>query len=38
MTALSSADERALAEMLAAYTHDPLGFVYAAFPWGEGEL
>lgn len=33
-----TANDRALAEMLAAYTHDPLGFVYAAFPWGEGEL
>lgn len=27
-----------LADELARYTHDPLGFVYAAFPWGEGEL
>lgn len=27
-----------IASFLAAYTHDPLGFVYAAFPWGEGEL
>lgn len=25
-------------ELLAEFTHDPLGFVYAAFPWGEGEL
>lgn len=31
-------DDRALCELLASYTHDPLGFVYAAFPWGEGEL
>lgn len=35
---MRSADDRALVEMLASYTHDPLGFVYAAFPWGEGEL
>ena len=27
-----------LTEFLAEFTHDPLGFVYAAFPWGEGEL
>ena len=27
-----------LAEELANYAYDPLGFVYAAFPWGEGEL
>ena len=28
-----------LAEFLAEYTHDPAGFVYACFPWGEpGEL
>ena len=28
----------ALIEALAEYTHDPLGFVYFAFEWGEGEL
>ena len=27
-----------LTEFLAELTHDPLGFVYAVFPWGEGEL
>lgn len=27
-----------IVEYLASFTHDPLGFVYAAFPWGEGEL
>lgn len=35
---MTRTDDHALAEMLASYTHDPLGFVYAAFPWGEGEL
>ncbi|WP_196606777.1 terminase [Pectinatus frisingensis] len=27
-----------LVNFLAEFTHDPLKFVYAAFPWGEGEL
>lgn len=27
-----------LIEDLASFSHDPLGFVYYAFPWGEGEL
>lgn len=27
-----------LIEDLASYSHDPLGFAYYAFPWGEGEL
>jgi len=27
-----------LTSFLAELTHDPLGFVYAAFPWGYGEL
>ena len=27
-----------LTSFLAELTHDPLGFVYAAFPWGKGEL
>lgn len=27
-----------LIEELAGFSHDPLGFVYYAFPWGEGEL
>ena len=30
--------ERALAEDVAQYVHDPLGFEYYAFPWGSGEL
>lgn len=27
-----------LAAFFATFTHDPLGFVLGAFPWGEGEL
>ena len=27
--------DAALAEKILAYVHDPLGFVYFAFPWGE---
>lgn len=27
--------EKALVNFIAEYTHDPLGFVLAAFPWGE---
>ena len=27
-----------LVDALAQFRHDPLGFVYFAFPWGEGEL
>ena len=27
-----------MAAFLGEFTHDPLGFVYAAFPWGENEL
>ena len=34
----SRPNDHAIATFLAEYTHDPLGFVYAAFPWGEGEL
>ena len=30
--------ERVLAEDVAQYAHDPLGFSYYAFPWGKGEL
>ncbi len=30
--------ERVLAEDVAQYPHDPLGFSYYAFPWGKGEL
>ena len=34
-----SAEEKgALASFLGEFAHDPVGFVYAAFPWGEGEL
>ena len=35
---VSAEDAVLYAEFLAKYTHDPLGFVMAAFPWGEGEL
>jgi len=28
----------AIIEFLAEFTHDPVGFVWAAYPWGEGEL
>lgn len=31
-------DKGALATFLGEYAHDPVGFVWAAFPWGEGEL
>lgn len=31
-------DKGALASFLGEYAHDPVGFVWAAFPWGEGEL
>lgn len=27
-----------VAALLGSYAYDPVGFVYAAFPWGEGEL
>lgn len=30
--------DREITAFFADFTHDPLGFVYAAFPWGEGEL
>lgn len=34
-----SADVQAeLVQAVAGFTHDPLGFVLFAFPWGEGEL
>lgn len=34
-----TADEmRELVEFCAEFTHDPVGFVWAAYPWGEGEL
>lgn len=35
---ISAEDAVLYAEFLAKFTHDPLGFVKAAFPWGEGEL
>lgn len=36
---INSPDEQqALIEFLAEFSNDPLAFVYAAFPWGEGEL
>lgn len=34
----SSEDKGALAAFLGEFAHDPVGFVWAAFPWGEGEL
>lgn len=34
----SAEDKGALAAFLGEYAHDPVGFVWAAFPWGEGEL
>lgn len=36
--ALTEAEAAELADELAAYQHDPLGFVQNMFPWGEGEL
>lgn len=30
--------EEALADDIAGYVHDPLGYVLYAYPWGEGEL
>ena len=35
---VSSEDKMAIAEFLGEYAHDPAGFVWAAFPWGKGEL
>jgi hypothetical protein len=32
---MRSADAQALAEELATFTHDPLGYVLWAFPWGQ---
>lgn len=32
------ADEAQIAKDVMQYTHDPLGFVVFAFPWGKGEL
>ena len=34
----SAEDRGALAAFLGEFAHDPVGFVWAAFPWGEGEL
>lgn len=39
MSAAASIDyEQVLADRLAEFRHDPLGFALYAFPWGEGEL
>lgn len=35
---LSDKEKLKIAEFLGQFTHDPYGFVMAAFPWGEGEL
>ncbi len=35
---LTVEEQSQLIDFLAEFTHDPVGFVYAAFPWGEGEL
>lgn len=35
---VSAEDAVLYADFLAKYEHDPLGFVKAVFPWGEGEL
>jgi hypothetical protein len=35
---MSDNPEQELIEWAARFTHDPLGFVLFAFPWGEGEL
>lgn len=35
---LSDTDKAELIHFFAEFTHDPAGFVWAAFPWGEGEL
>ena len=34
----SPENKAALAAFFGEFSHDPVGFVYAAFPWGEGEL
>lgn len=31
-------EQTEIISFLADFTHDPVGFVYASFPWGEGEL
>lgn len=35
---MASKAELELVDFIAGFTHDPLGFVIAAFDWGEGEL
>lgn len=35
---LSDKALKLLVEFCAEFTHDPVGFVWAAYPWGEGEL
>ena len=34
----TSEDIAEIASFCGEFTHDPVGFVWAAFPWGEGEL
>ncbi|SDC69891.1 hypothetical protein SAMN04487864_11541 [Succiniclasticum ruminis] len=36
--ALTPEEVKQLTEFCAEFEHDPVGFVWAAFPWGEGEL
>ena len=36
--ALTPEEIKQLTEFCAEFEHDPVGFVWAAFPWGEGEL
>lgn len=35
---LTAEELNSLVEFLATLTHDPVAFVWAAYPWGEGEL
>lgn len=35
---LSVKEKIELVKFLGSFTHDPVGFVWAAFPWGKGEL
>ena len=35
---LTPEEMQQLAEFCAEFTHNPVGFVWAAYPWGEGEL
>ena len=38
MTSTTKSPDEQIAELLGAFTHDPLGFAQVAFPWGTGEL